>query len=212
MTGSGSGEPTGPPGSDGREDDRHGREEVLESRRVFDGRLLRVDVERVRLPDGSTAEREVVRHPGAAAVLPVFTGGSEEGSPGPSVLLVRQYRHAAGRSMWEIPAGTLEPGEDPRACAARELEEEAGLVAGELTLLGAVHTSPGFTDERVHLFAALDPRRGEPRPEPEETIRSEEMPLAAALAMVDDGRLEDAKSVAALLLADRATISSRGLS
>lgn len=185
---------------------------TIESRTVFEGRLLRVAVERVRLPDGTTVEREVVRHPGAAAVLPLFTRASGEDAPDPSVLLIRQHRHAAGRALWEIPAGTLEAGEDARACAVRELEEEAGLRAGELTSLGAVHTSPGFTDERVHLFLAVDPERGRARPEPEEAIRPEVMPLSAALALVDGGEVEDAKTVAALLLAARATESRSHLS
>lgn len=192
--------------------DGEGTEEVLESRTVFEGRLLHVVVERVRLPDGTTAEREVVRHPGAAGVLPLFPGGSGEGDDAPAVLLIRQHRHAAGRELWEIPAGTLEPGEDPRSCAVRELQEEAGLRAGELRLLGTVHTSPGFTDERIHLFLAVDPDRGEARPEPEETIRSETMPLSTALEMVEAGQVEDAKSVTALLLAARATKWRCGLS
>lgn len=178
--------------------------ETIESRTVFEGRLLTVMVERVRLPDGTTVERELVRHPGAAGVLPLFRGRPDREAEGPSVLLIRQHRHAAGRALWEIPAGTLEPGEDPRACAIRELEEEAGLRAGELRRLGAVHTSPGFTDERIHLFLAVDPDPGMARPEPEESIRAERMPLAAALELVDAGEVEDAKSVTALLLADRA--------
>lgn len=177
--------------------------ETIESRTVFEGRLLTVAVERVRLPDGTTVERELVRHPGAAGVLPLFRGPDGD-DRSPSVLLVRQHRHAAGRELWEIPAGTLEPGEDPRSCAIRELEEEAGLRAGELRRLGAVHTSPGFTDERIHLFLAVDPEPGRASPEPEETIRAERMPLAAALEMVEAGEVEDAKSATALLLAERA--------
>lgn len=197
----------------------NGGEEVLESRAVFEGSLLRVVVERVKLPDGTTVEREVVRHPGAAGALPIFRGGSGQDAGGsgqdggePAVLLIRQYRHAAARELWEIPAGTLERGEDARACALRELEEETGLRAGELRRLGTVHTSPGFTDERVHLFLAVDPEKGEARPEAEERIRSDVMPLSTALAMVEDGRVEDAKSVAALLLAGRATFAPSELS
>lgn len=209
MTRSGNRDARGPPAASGEGD---GVEEIIESRTVFDGRLLRVAVERVRLPDGTTVEREVVRHPGAAAVLPLFSGSSGGDAPEPSVLLIRQHRHAAGRDLWEVPAGTLEPGEDARACAVRELEEEAGLRAGGLSSLGAVHTSPGFTDERVHLFLAVDPEPGDARPEPEETIRTEVMPLSAALSMVEGGDVEDAKTVAALLLAARATESASGLS
>lgn len=209
MSGSGKGEErrSPAPAGKGRETER-----TVESRTVFEGRLLRVTVERVRLPDGTEVEREVVRHPGAAAVLPLFTADPAEDASRVSVLLIRQYRHAAGRELWEIPAGTLEPGEGARACAVRELEEEAGLRAGDVRPLGAVHTSPGFTDERVHLFLAVDPEPGEPRPEAEETIRPERMPLSAALAMVEAGEVEDAKTVTALLLAARATVSPSGLS
>lgn len=209
MTRSGSQEGRGASATSGEGD---GVEETIQSRTVFEGRLLRVAVEQVRLPDGTTAEREVVRHPGAAGVLPLFTVEPGEDAPAASVLLIRQYRHAAARPLWEIPAGTLEPGEDARACAVRELEEEAGLRAGELRPLGTVHTSPGFTDERIHLFLAVDPGPGEKRPEPEETIRSEVMPLSRALAMVEEGSVEDAKTVTALLLAARATESPSGLS
>lgn len=180
--------------TDGRGEDRRERRE--ERRTVFDGRLLRVTVDRVSLPGGGRAEREVVRHPGAAAVLPLF-----EGSGGATVVLVRQYRHAAGEALWEVPAGTLEPGEEPEDCARREVEEEAGLRPGRLEPLAALYTSPGFTDERVHLFLAPNPERGTPSPEEGEEIELRELPLEEALGMVGSGEIRDGKSVAALLLA-----------
>lgn len=177
-----------------------GREEVrLEGRTVFEGRLLRVDVDRVRLPDGGRSEREVVRHPGAAAVLPLL-----EGTDGPEVVLVRQFRYAPGEAIWEVPAGTLEPGEGPEACARRELREEAGLRAAGLEALGAVYTSPGFTDERVHLFVARSPGRGEPDPEEGEEIERRAFPLEEALAMIRRGEIRDGKTVTALLMAGEA--------
>lgn len=172
-------------------------EERVDGRVVFEGRLVRVAVDRVRLPDGGRAEREVVRHPGAAAVLPVF-----EGPRGPRVILVRQFRYATGEALWEVPAGTLEPGEDAEACARRELEEETGLRPGRLEALTALYTSPGFTDERVDVFLAADPERGRPRPEAEEELERRELPLREALAMVERGEIRDAKTVAALLLAE----------
>ena len=155
-------------------------------------------VDGVQLPDGGRAEREVVRHPGASAVLPVFAAGGE-GRWQPSVLLVEQYRYAAGRWLLEIPAGTLEPGEDAGACARRELREETGLRGGELRSLGTVYTSPGFTDEVVHLFVATDAERGEPSPEVGETLRCRELALTEALERVERGEIADAKTVCALL-------------
>lgn len=181
-------------------------ERRVDRRSVFRGRLLRLDVDRVRLPDGEVVEREVVRHPGAAGVLPLFPEG-RDGSSEPEVVLLRQFRYAAGRVLWEIPAGTLEPGEKPEACAARELTEEAGLVAGELRSLGSVLTSPGFTDERIHLYLAPRPEPGQARPEPGESITPRTVSLSRALKRVEEGEIEDAKTVTALLLAARATFS-----
>ena len=180
-------------------------ERRIDRRSVFRGRLLEVAVERVRLPDGREVERELVHHPGAAGVLPCFPEG-RDGSGEAEVVLVRQYRHAAGTELWEIPAGTVEGDESPRACAARELEEETGLVARELHLLGSVLTSPGFTDERIHLYLAPDPDPGEARLEPGEHLEPETVALDRALEMVEGGEVEDAKTVTALLLAARATL------
>ncbi len=177
----------------------------IEGRTVFRGELLRVDVDRVRLPGGREAERELVRHPGAAGALPLFPEG-RDGSGEAEVVLIRQFRYAAGTELWEIPAGTLEPDETPEACASREMEEEAGLAARELRPLGSVLTSPGFTDERIHLYLAPSPETGEARPEAGERIEPRALPLARALEMVEAGEVEDAKTVTALLLAARATL------
>lgn len=170
------------------------RERRLEGRRVFRGRLLEVFVDRVRLPGGDVAEREVVRHPGAVAVLPLLPG--EEG---PEVVLVRQYRYAAGEGVWEVPAGTLEPGEEPADCARRELEEETGLRAGALEPLGRIYTSPGFTDEVVHLFVAPEPDPGSPSPEDDERLEPRRLSLRRARELVERGSIVDAKTVCALL-------------
>lgn len=175
----------------------------IQSREVFSGRLLHVFVDRVRLPDGSEVEREIVRHPGAAAVLPIRRGGNASRGTDPTVVLLRQYRYAADRELWEVPAGTLEPGESPEACAARELREEAGLDAEELRELASFFTTPGFSDERIHLFLATGLRPVEARPEPEERIRREELPLGRALEMVRSGEVEDAKTICSLLQAER---------
>src|SRR2546430_2602616 len=124
----------------------------LESRRVYTGRVVRVDVDTVRFPDGSTGELEIIRHPGAAAIVPCAS--DPQGDPDPTILLIRQFRYAAGGPLWEIPAGTLDPGEDPAACARRELLEEAGGTAGRLQRLASIWAPPGLTDQGVHLYLA----------------------------------------------------------
>src|SRR2546429_6462035 len=115
----------------------------LESRRVYTGCVVRLDIDTVRFPDGSTGELEIIRHPGAAAIVPCAS--DPKGDPDPTILLIRQYRYAAGGPVWEVPAGTLDPGEDPEACARRELLEEAGGTAGRLERLAPIWATPGFT-------------------------------------------------------------------
>lgn len=171
------------------------------SRVAYAGRILDVHLDRVRFPDGSEGELEIVRHPGAAAVLPLWKAGEHPERPEATVTLLRQYRYAAGGDIWEIPAGTLEEGESPAACARRELEEEAGLRAGRLSRLTRLHTSPGFTDETIHLFLASELTRGEMAPEAGEFLEVRELPLREALAMVRDGRITDSKTACTLLYA-----------
>jgi ADP-ribose pyrophosphatase len=156
---------------------------------------LTVSRERVTLPNGRTVDLDIVHHPGAAAVVP-FTGERE-------VLMIRQYRHAAGGEILEVPAGKLDPGESPEACAVRELAEEAGQRAGRLEKLGWIWTTPGFTDERIHLFAAFDLAPVPRRPDDDEVIEVTRMRLEDALAGVWSGAVNDAKSCLALLHAAR---------
>jgi ADP-ribose pyrophosphatase len=151
--------------------------------------------EQVRLPDGREIELDIVRHPGASAVVP-FVSVDE-------VLLIRQFRHAAGGSILEVPAGKLDPGDTPEACAARELEEEAGRRAGRLEKLGWIFTTPGFTDEKIHLFAAYDLEPVPTRHEHDELIELVPMRLSSALELIWRGELNDAKSALALLFAAR---------
>lgn len=151
---------------------------------------MKLDVDDVELPGGVHVELEVVRHPGAAAVVPFVSPDR--------VVLIHQFRHAVGASIWEVPAGKLD-GEAPDVCAARELEEEAGLRAGRLEPLGAIWTTPGFTDERIYLFAAYDLEPVSQRLEADEVLDVVEMPFAKALEMVWSGELSDAKSALALL-------------
>ncbi|MEJ2482100.1 MAG: NUDIX hydrolase [Gemmatimonadota bacterium] len=176
---------------------------TIESRSVFRGRVLDLNVERVRFPDGSEGELEIVRHRGAAAVLPVFRAGEWPRGPEPAVVLIRQHRHATGGRIWELPAGKLDEGETPEACAARELREETGIRATELVPLTTIWTTPGFTDERIHLFLATDLASGEEALEAHEFIERHEMTLREALERVESGEIDDAKTMIALLLAER---------
>lgn len=170
--------------------------ERVASRRAYAGRLLTVDADTVRLPNGSQLELEMVRHPGAAAVVPLLSRPDAED---PYVLLLQQYRYAAQGTIWEIPAGVLEPGEEPIACARRELREETGAEADRIEPLTTIFTTPGFTDERIHLFLATGIRPGSASPNADELIEVRPVPLARALAMIRDGEIVDAKTIIALL-------------
>ncbi len=163
------------------------------SKRRWKGAWLEVVTEEVELPNGNTIDLDIVRHPGAAAVVP-FVSQSE-------VLLIRQYRFATGGTLWEVPAGKLDPGERSESCAQRELEEEAGYRAGRLESLGPMWASPGFTDEKIHLFAAFDLTSVPQRLEADEVIEVERMSFARALELVWSGELTDAKIQLALLKA-----------
>lgn len=168
----------------------------LSTRRAWAGRLLQVDVDRVRIPNGTELELEMIRHPGAAAVVPLLSDGD---TADPTVLLIRQYRYAADGMVWEIPAGVLEPGEAPEACARRELREETGADAQRIEHLTTIFTTPGFTDERIHLFLATGIRGGTAAPNADELIETVAVPMSRALGMVRDGEIRDGKTVVALL-------------
>ncbi len=171
----------------------------IDGRTAFAGRILSLEVDRVRLASGGTAVREVVRHPGAAVIVPRFADGS--------VALVRQYRYAVARELLELPAGKLAgPAEEPIACARRELAEETGLAAGRWTPLVSFFTAPGFCDELLHCFLAeeLEPVSGF-APDDDERIEVVRMPLPTALDAVAGGEIHDAKTIVGLLLAVRAT-------
>ncbi len=170
------------------------------TRAVYRGRVVKLFVDTVTLPNGNTIDLEVVRHPGAAAIV-ALTSGDE-------VLLVRQYRHAAGGYILEVPAGKLD-GELPEVCAARELVEEAGVAAGRLEKLGSIMTTPGFSDEVIHLFLATELRPARQKLEPDEVLTVERVAFADALAMCASGEIRDAKSMCALLLADLHRRSTR---
>ena len=162
-------------------------------REIYRGRVVHLVVESVTLPNGHRFELEVVRHPGASAIV-ALTEADE-------VLLVRQYRHAAGGYIYEVPAGKLD-GEAPEVCARRELAEEAGVAADQMDLLGSIVTTPGFSDEVIHLFLARGLRPAKQELEPDEVLTVERVPFVRALQMCATGEMRDAKSMCALLLAD----------
>ena len=170
----------------------------VDSRRVYTGRVISLDVDVVRFPDGSTGELEMIRHPGASAVVPFL---SDPRGDDPQVLLIRQYRYAAEGYLLEVPAGRLNPGENPRDCALRELKEETGCSADQMDPLFTMYTTPGFTDEKIHLFMATGLVSGETKHEADEFLDLEPMLLSRALELVEAGEIKDAKTALGLLYA-----------
>lgn len=170
----------------------------VSSRRVYTGRIISLDVDLVRFPDGSTGELEMIRHPGASAIVPFL---SDPAAEDPQLLLIRQYRYAAEEWLYEIPAGRLDPGETPEACARRELAEETGCTALHVEHLYTLYTTPGFTDEKIHIFMASGLERGTPRHESDEHMDVEGVTLSRALEMIREGLLKDAKSALGIMYA-----------
>lgn len=168
-------------------------EKKVTSEVVFQGRILTVLRDTAELPNGQTAEREVVRHPGGVAVLPLDEDGN--------VLLVRQFRYPFGRVLLEIPAGKLDRGEEPLHAAARELEEETGVQAEELISLGSIYVSPGFCDEELHLYLARGLKQGESHPDEDEFLAPEKVPFDELTEQIMSGAVHDGKTVAAVLKA-----------
>lgn len=168
---------------------------MAERREIYKGRIIDLGVEEVELPNGVTIHLDIVRHPGASAIVAIDENGD--------VALIRQFRHAADGFIWEIPAGVLQPGEDPALCAARELREETGLDAAEITHLGTILPSPGFCTERIHLYLARRLTRVGQSLDHDEVLTVETMPLSRALDMIAAGEIQDGKSIAALHLAAR---------
>ena len=170
----------------------------VSGRRVYTGRVVHLDVDTVRFPDGSTGELEMFRHPGASAVVPFL---SDPSGGDPQVMLIRQYRYAAGGYLYEIPAGRLDAGEDPEVCARRELEEETGCTAERVERLTTFFTTPGFVDERIHVFMAVGLTMGEHSREKDEFLEVVTMSLSDALARIERGEIRDGKTIVGLLYA-----------
>ncbi|MGI6004242.1 MAG: NUDIX hydrolase [Christensenellales bacterium] len=168
--------------------------ETVESKKtVFEGKVVDIDHWTVKMPDNRTSLREIIRHPGAAAVVPVDDGGN--------VILVHQFRHAIGRVTLEIPAGRLEPDEDPYVCAARELEEETAKKTGKLVLLNAMASSPGIFSEVIHIYLATELSEGRFHFDRDEFIHVRTIAMDDAIDMVMTGQIQDAKTIVGLFAA-----------
>lgn len=168
-------------------------EKKVDSNLVFDGNLLKVYCDKVELPNGKEASREFIRHPGAVAVVPI----TQEGK----IVLVRQYRYPIGKTILEVPAGKLDKGEEPDDCARRELEEETGYVSKNIRRLQSIYTTPGFTDEVIHLYIADELILAKQCLDEDEFLAVEMYTKEEVKVMINDGTITDAKSMLALLLA-----------
>ena len=173
-------------------------EHQVDRRELYKGKIFRLDKDTVRFPDGSESEFDIVRHPGAAAIVPFLS--DPEGEE-PQILLLRQFRYAADGYIYEIPAGRLDAGETPIDCAARELKEETGCTADRLEPLFTMFTTPGFTDETIHVFMATGLMHGESAREPDEFAEVVIVRLAEALELIQQGAIPDGKTALALLFA-----------
>ena len=165
-------------------------ESTISSRTIYRGRVLRLHVDRVKLANGRETTREIVEHPGAAAIIPILDNGN--------LLVVKQYRAATHRQLMEIPAGTLEPGESPLSCAKRELVEETGYAARRIRKLFSCYLAPGYSTEKIHFFLAtrLIPTKG--KQEEDESIATQAIDLRQALRAIERGKIQDAKTISAL--------------
>ncbi|RPJ04186.1 MAG: NUDIX hydrolase [Deltaproteobacteria bacterium] len=164
-------------------------------RTVWRGRAFDFNVEDVTLPDGRKTAIEVIRHPGSSGIVPV------EGTQ--FVTLIRQYRPAAGRFIWEVPAGTMHPGEDPLECAKRELQEECGLIGQNFKKLGTILIAPGYSDERIHLFMATGLTPCRQNLDEDEVLTTRSVSFDQTVEMIDRGEIQDAMSIIALTMARR---------
>jgi ADP-ribose pyrophosphatase len=169
-------------------------DETLISRKIiFEGKIMTVRVDTVRLPNGAEATREVVDHADAVTIVPVDGDGN--------VVLVRQYRHPLGMDLLELPAGGIEEGEEPVAAAQRELREETGLAAGKLVALGGFYSAPGFLTEYLHLFLATDLTESPLAPDPDEFVEVVRIPIPELKAMISRGDVQDSKTIAGVAMA-----------
>lgn len=167
-------------------------EKTLESKRVYEGRIINLRLDSVSLENGNTAMREVVEHPGAVGIVALKENGD--------IVMVKQYRKAVEQVLLELPAGKLEQGEDPADCAARELTEETGYTAGDLRYLVSFYTSPGFSNEIMHMFLATNLKEGKNDPDDDEMVETVEISRDRAMDMILKGEIKDGKTIAGILL------------
>ena len=170
-------------------------EKRLTSKQIFDGKVVKLFVDTVELPDGKEAIREIVRHPGAVCVIPVTPEGE--------VIMVKQYRYAFEQIMLEIPAGKLEPGEDPLEAVKRELEEESGVVANNIEYMGEIFTTVAIFDEKIHAYLATDLVYKNAHPDEDEFLEVEKIPLSTLVDMVMNGEIKDSKTQICILKAHK---------
>ncbi|HHY64547.1 MAG TPA: NUDIX hydrolase [Clostridiaceae bacterium] len=169
-------------------------EKTLTKKTVYEGTIFNVEKLTVELPNGHIASRDIIRNPGAAVVIPVIDD---------CIVLVEQFRKAAEKNFLELPAGKLEQGEDPKECAARELKEETGYTAGKIEKVMSLYPAPAFADEMLHIFLATDLEKGEAEPDEDEFVSARVCRLEEALEMIDQGIINDGKTVAGILFAAR---------
>lgn len=167
--------------------------EILNSEIVYQGRVFNIRRDQIRYPNGSTANYDLVEHGGAVTLVPIDSDGN--------ILFVRQYRHAIGKEILELPAGTLQEGEAPELCAQRELREETGFAAGKLYKLGEFYLAPGYSSEYMYIFLASLLEYSPLEPDKDEHLQSESIAYADVLSMLEKGKFQDAKTIAALFLA-----------
>lgn len=173
---------------------------LISAERIYTGRVVNLDVDTVQFPNGSTGKLEMLRHPGASAVIPFV---DEPNAADPRIVLIRQFRHAADGVIWEIPAGRLDQGEQPETCAHRELAEETGYTAAHLHRLTTFLTTPGFTDEKIHLFYAHGLTEGAHHREADEFMELHTLRWSEVLQKIGTGEISDGKTLIALLFMDR---------
>jgi ADP-ribose pyrophosphatase len=168
-------------------------EKQVSSESIYQGRVVKLSVDTVQLPNGETSKRELITHPGAVAIVPLDAAGN--------IIMVRQYRYAAKKVLLELPAGTLNPGENPDLCADRELQEETGLKAGKLEKLGGIYVAPGYSTEYIHLYLATDLQESRLDMDEDEFIEVETVPLSTTFELIREGVINDGKSISGLMLA-----------
>ncbi|MBS7656243.1 NUDIX hydrolase [Candidatus Bathyarchaeota archaeon] len=167
------------------------REEVVSSKIIYEGKILKVKLDKVKLPNSYITVREIVEHPNAVALIPITSDGK--------IIMVNQYRHSAKEVLLELPAGTIENGEQPEECAKRELLEETGYEAKELKRLFSCYLAPGYSTEFIHIFLAKNLIYKEQKPEFDEQIKVVELNLKDALRKIEEGEIKDAKTICSLL-------------